>query len=838
MSKLRAVGCSCFAMAVVLPIVLIVVGEVVLPQVIVARLNDGIVKDTQSKIDEWTSEQAIAGDAEYVFFNLTNAFELQNVNPAPKPHFERISMMASYEGSYFGGESTADGNQFKYSKWTRYVPYDLSDLDKEIVQVNPVYLASIYAFGAPSEKLLFGALGHTILGIVHNALTRFGDGPSNATVKYAEERLGLDSGTLATPASLGEAQFGTNIFTNGTGSVANFPAMQAAGVCAPIELYTHMNDIDAGPFMPGGQLSSLLRLQGFEFSAFKMSFDQASAFLTLFTRTAEEIGQPNYIVVLGSLVQAYLTALNSGDTDAVAEKAKQIVFSPTFKQTFGTLKVKKITGSGPELEILPPMDAAPIIAAAYASYLTVYLPETFFVGCTLVGGQPLRSDGTGSRNGGLFTRRTIREVLNGWEDPLVAVANTLTLPPSISLPAAYEGLLGPYRHEESTVAMLEDAIAAGTVDAAGYSHEVFSGKDDVANNFKFVSFHDSTFLNETNADYFGWGNDGTPGATLEYNGMHNQMAQSPRKDPLSSWAMYMGGFEAKPDFGAGVSFFFEPGRRPVTIGCKSDGTWGDNLTDACVFHDVKGIKTLRYTISPDLLTAKFNGKKSTTCTGTASAQHVDTTTAAGLRTTKSKSTCDFIQRGNGLINREKIRTRGAVSSSAMSQGYLHQVDKAVRDAVTITDPVGATNSDNSGDEIHFVAGEDDISIFIDPITGLVLKGNANTQLNFMIEATMLNSNRYANLFSASTDNGNSFVWPYVYLKRTQILEDDDADNYKRRIYGSFTLGFALIITGIVLCVLCTLLGIVSCVISKKTRGARSPDTESKAGDGGVVMTPV
>ena len=33
-----------------------------------------------------------------------------------------------------------------------------------------------------------------------------GDGPTNATVKYAEERLGLDSGTLATPASLGEAQ--------------------------------------------------------------------------------------------------------------------------------------------------------------------------------------------------------------------------------------------------------------------------------------------------------------------------------------------------------------------------------------------------------------------------------------------------------------------------------------------------------------------------------------------------------------------------------------------------------------------------------------------------------
>ena len=44
-------------------------------------------------------------------YDRTQAFELQNVNPAPKPHFERISMMASYEGSYFGGESTADGNQ-------------------------------------------------------------------------------------------------------------------------------------------------------------------------------------------------------------------------------------------------------------------------------------------------------------------------------------------------------------------------------------------------------------------------------------------------------------------------------------------------------------------------------------------------------------------------------------------------------------------------------------------------------------------------------------------------------------------------------------------------------
>lgn len=46
-------------------------------------------------------------------------------------------MTASYESSKFGGEVTEDGYQFKFSSWSRYAPSDLSDLDKEIVQVCP-----------------------------------------------------------------------------------------------------------------------------------------------------------------------------------------------------------------------------------------------------------------------------------------------------------------------------------------------------------------------------------------------------------------------------------------------------------------------------------------------------------------------------------------------------------------------------------------------------------------------------------------------------------------------------------------------------------------------------
>ena len=111
---------------------------------------------------------------------------------------------------------------------------------------------------------------------------------------------------------------------------------------------------------------------------------------------------------------------------------------------------------------------------------------------------------------------------------------------------------------------------------------------------------------------------------------------------------------------------------------------------------------------------KVNGKKSATCVGTASAQFVESMAAAGLPTTETSSTCDFIQRGNGLLNQEKIRKiepgQGSLAPRVLTQGYLHQVDKATRDAVSITDPapqhrhLSATNADTSATpQINFVA---------------------------------------------------------------------------------------------------------------------------------------
>merc|ERR1712127_1060616 len=108
-------------------------------------------------------------------------------------------------------------------------------------------------------------------------------------------------------------------------------------------------------------------------------------------------------------------------------------------------------------------------------YLVTYLPESFFVGCSMVGSGPLGADGTGTTNSGLFTRQTIGDILNGWDDPLISVASTLTLPPGVSLPAAYYGMLGPYRNETNTVEDLVAAIAAGTADRRDYEYEAYTG---------------------------------------------------------------------------------------------------------------------------------------------------------------------------------------------------------------------------------------------------------------------------------------------------------------------------------------------------------------------------
>ena len=158
-------------------------------------------------------------------------------------------------------------------------------------------------------------------------------------------------------------------------SVAMNDVMKRQGVCTPIELNTFMNDVDSGPFKPGGQLARLLAAQDFEFVDFQMTLAQASKFLAFFTKAeATEIGQSkSYVAILGNLVQTYLTARSSGESTLATEKQMIALFS----STFGTLRVKSLTHAN---SVIALPSESPVVSIAYASYLTTYLPESFFVG--------------------------------------------------------------------------------------------------------------------------------------------------------------------------------------------------------------------------------------------------------------------------------------------------------------------------------------------------------------------------------------------------------------------------------------------------------------------------
>merc|ERR1719336_1358116 len=66
---------------------------------------------------------------------------------------------------------------------------------------------------------------------------------------------------------------------------------------------------------------------------------------------------------------------------------------------------------------------------------------------------------------------------------------------------------------------------------------------------------------------------------------------------------------------------------------------------------------------------------------------------------------------------------------------------------------------------------------------------------------MFDSKRYANIFSADTDNNDVFVMPFMFLESTPEIGKGPADEFISLIYGTYQLGFILNIVSVVLAVL-------------------------------------
>lgn len=73
-----------------------------------------------------------------VFFNLTNAYELQTVTPPPKPIFKEVRVIFTVKAQAFDYTLSNDEHSYSYKQWTHLKPKVVADGLLEIVQLNTV----------------------------------------------------------------------------------------------------------------------------------------------------------------------------------------------------------------------------------------------------------------------------------------------------------------------------------------------------------------------------------------------------------------------------------------------------------------------------------------------------------------------------------------------------------------------------------------------------------------------------------------------------------------------------------------------------------------------------
>ena len=95
---LPKIATFCFlCCGITIPIVLLPIGEILIPTLVQTAVFDGLSNDKQSTVDEWDQDYeadawVVGTQATIVVFNLTNAYDLLSTNPAPKPHFEAVEV--------------------------------------------------------------------------------------------------------------------------------------------------------------------------------------------------------------------------------------------------------------------------------------------------------------------------------------------------------------------------------------------------------------------------------------------------------------------------------------------------------------------------------------------------------------------------------------------------------------------------------------------------------------------------------------------------------------------------------------------------------------------------
>lgn len=817
-------------------LVLVVAGPQMIVDMIKETVSDWTVADTVAKLEE--ASQRKHEVVTLNFFNLTNGLALQTESPPPKPTFEVVPVRFNYTYERLNSTVLEHGMGYKYVSWSYYDVQSAADAAMEIVQVNPIYIAAMAQFGAPSESVLFAGLASTVLGMLVSDIFAVGvdqlfapmvaaaaGATDHSTGALSAAMLGLSGlfghgdlgvGTdLASLTDLKYLQFGAGLLSQAATmsplatSLADLPLFREQGVCTPVELYAFLNH-PSGPLAAGGTLHSLasgLVAAGFTAAAgvpsnatvslsFSMSIAQAKAFLDTMTFDSMDL-----IRLSGAFGAALAADPACASEECATLRAALTQPGGPIAMTYGKLELKAETGSfslcDPKLNTGLAVDASPLtsgqcalLALAYTDYLVNHLGPRFVMGCQLVGGPKaddplvtgaftLRADGTGAANSGLITRRTVRELWFGFDDPLLALAGE---------GVAYHGM--------ATIDIPEPAdllakFAEETAAPASYSHSYTSGKGKLADRGKILRHPDERRMGSPGYPGYRLSDGKLQGGDFDPEGLHKVEEQPMLEEWPSAFAALRVGLTTSPaeaiDWGPipkgePIDLYLTDVRRNMVLRCE----------DGCPWDKVHGkVYAKRYVVSGtegEDYQLHEGGVPSSTCGGTVSQQHHDASVAIGMPPAGSPSTCDYAMRYSWLFD----VSQATGVPAAVSLAFCGNCDASVRDAISI---LNAT----TGEEVHFDADAHGPALWFEPLTGWLVKGKERLQNNWMIERSSLDSPMYANIFQGADDNDDVFVWPYVFANREQGLTTDQADEFAAALYGGYLIAKLVLVVGIGAC---------------------------------------
>ena len=393
-------------------------------------------------------------------WNVTN---LKDVLDGAKPKLEKVDVALTHveEGSDL--KWLDGGDAYEFTRRSTYVARDAAEearLDTEVVGLNPAYLATIAKYG--SEGAMLRNLSHVAVNKVAEVLDAFITTQRLASVSTYLNAVAVDllatglalDGTAVWPSveSVARQWAGGAVLGGPLSSLdEKYTTFEASGVSEETALMLWDASHQYSLLTEAGLSAWTAALSGDGAAEIAAVVPESSAVLSWLAALVDESNSYYLAYVAPMLSDEAATSWRDlrgqqfasgavtqklyGVASVLSLQLDGVVVAPEFP-VYAAASGVTISLTAAEANAFLDTGSLPSSATADA-YLNSYLPLDFLLKGFVVGYQrdgmtattdptgldaaslTLRADGTGYKNGGLFTRRTLREIIYGHEDPLL-----------------------------------------------------------------------------------------------------------------------------------------------------------------------------------------------------------------------------------------------------------------------------------------------------------------------------------------------------------------------------------------------------------------------------------